>query len=111
MPILAGIAWLATALFSLITGLVAFLVGYLTKRFLIVAAAVVVIIALTAAMWAGLESLVSGITSSMPSAIQAGVNMMMPSNLTACIAIIIAAKLLKYAYDWNVRVVQMKLGA
>lgn len=111
MPIaaVAGLPWLAGILGSLFTGIVGFFVQFFTKRLAIVVAGVAIIVTLTAGLFTALEGLLSGLTYIVPTEISAGAALVTPSNLTACISIIISAKMLRYAYDWNVKVLQYKM--
>lgn len=109
IPILAGLPWLASAIISAFTAIFTWFTSYLTRRVALVAAAVVIIIALTTGLFAALEGLLAGLSYAMPSAITEGLALVTPSNLSLCLSIIITAHMLRYAYDWNVRIVQLKL--
>ena len=112
MPLIAaaGIPWLAGVLGGVFSGLFGFLTKYLTKRLAIVTAVVAVIVTLTAALFAALEGLLAGLSYVFPPEVSQGMALVTPDNLTACVSIIISAKTLRFAYDWNIRVMQYKLN-
>ena len=105
---LAGIPWLAGILGGIASALIGFFSKFVTARLAVVAAGVVIIVSLTAGLFAALEGLLAGLTYVMPSEIAEGVALVTPGNLTTCLSIIITAHMLRYAYDWNVRVLQYK---
>jgi hypothetical protein len=111
MPIFAaaGIPWLATIIGGSFAGLVGFFAKWVTTRVAIIAAAVLLIVGLTTALFSALEGLLAGLSYVVPTEIVSGAALVTPSNLTACTSIIITAHMLRYAYDWNIRVIQYKM--
>lgn len=109
LPMLAGVSWLGGLLISAFTALFLWFVQIFTKRLALVAAALVFIIGLTTALWAALEGLISGLTLALPSEFTQAIGLILPSNTTTCVAIMVSASMLKYAYDWNIKVIQYKL--
>lgn len=109
LPVLLGIPWLAGVIGSGFMGLFAWFMTYMTKRLAFVAAAIVVLVALTTGLFVALESLTAGLVYILPNALSQGVGLFAPSNISVCVSIVISAHMLRYAYDWNVRILQMKL--
>lgn len=109
VPALLGLPWLASVLGGMFTAIAVWLSQYLTKRLAFVAAGVALIIGLTATLFAALQALLVGIALSVPTEFAQGISMVLPSNFGTCIAIMVSARMLKFAYDWNVRVIQYKL--
>lgn len=103
MPILA--AWLG----SLFTSLVSFFAVVITKRVAIIAAVLTAVISVTAAFVAAMQGLFTAISYAAPAEINLAWGWLVPDNLDNCIAAVIAGHLLRWAYDWNVKVLQMKL--
>jgi len=109
LPALVGLPWLAGVIVSAFVSFFTWLATFATKRLALVGIAVTAIIALTAALFIALEALVSTLNVTVPTEIAAGVSLLMPSNMTVCISILVTARGLRYAYDWNTRIVQLKL--
>jgi len=109
IPVLAGIPWLAGVLGGLFASLVGWLAQFVTKRLAVVAAAVTVLIGLTTAFFAALDALISGLVGVMPSGMAAFWGHFAPTNLDLCLSAFLAANATRWVYDWNTRVVQMKL--
>lgn len=111
IPVLAGVPWLAGVIASAFAGLFAWFMTFITKRFAIVAAGLAIIVGLTAGLYAALGGLVSALAQTLPSELVGHVGLFVPSNLSACISIYISARLLRWAYDWNVKIVMAKMAA
>lgn len=109
IPVIAGIPWLAGLLGGIVTWLIGFFAQYLTRRLAIVAAAIAVVVTLTAAFFAGVHGVVSGLSSMSPPQFSVVLGFVMPSNAPACVSAILTTHTLRWAYEWNVKVVQMKL--
>lgn len=109
IPVVLGLPWLAGLVAGLFSSLFTFFASFVTKRLAITAAAVVLITTLTAGLFAALEALVATLTLVMPTEVSQVGGLVTPSNLTTCISIMVSARLLRYAYDWNVKVIQYKL--
>ncbi len=108
-PLLAGIPWLASLIGGLFSGLVAFFAQYLTKRLAVVLVAISVLTTLTAAFSAALSALMTGLLIAMPPQLSQVLGWVVPSNFTACSGAIITGHLLRWVYEWNVKIVQLKL--
>lgn len=104
---LLGLPWLAVSIGTFFSGLLAFFAKFVTKRVAIVGAAIGVILTITATFIAAIEGLLVGIAYAAP---DFGVAFaFFPPNMSACVSAIITAKILKWAYSWNVSFIQMKL--
>lgn len=103
MPIFA--AWVG----SLITSIATFFAAFLTKRVAIVLAVIVAAGAFTVTFIAGLNAIIAGIVYAIPPSISLGMSWFIPSNMDDCIAAIMAAHVLRWVYDWNIKVIQWKL--
>jgi uncharacterized protein with PQ loop repeat len=101
--------WLATLLGSLFTSLVQFFMNYMTKRLAIVVAVVAAISALTFAFFASIVLLVNGISVALPPEFSKGLSLVIPSNLPLCVSSILTAHLIRWVYEWNVKVIQFRL--
>lgn len=108
-PVLAGIPWLAGVIAGLFTALFTWLIKFFSKRVAVVVAIVGVIATVTAAFFAGINALLAGIVMAAPDWVGVAASMVVPSNTTACLTAIVSAYVLKWAYAWNVRIIQYKL--
>lgn len=98
-------------LIGLSTDLVNFFLRFFTKKVALSLVAVSVLAALTASFYAGLEALTSSLTVVTPTAIQIAASWIVPSNTSVCLAAVGAARLARFAYDWQSFIVTMKLDA
>jgi uncharacterized membrane protein YjjP (DUF1212 family) len=109
LQVLAGIPWLAGILGSIFTGLLTFLSQYATKRVALVGSFIIAVGVVTTGFFAVLEGLIQAITVVAPTGFLESFALFLPHNTTACISAILAAKLARWVYDWNIKVIQMKL--
>ncbi|MDT8385158.1 MAG: DUF5455 family protein [Gammaproteobacteria bacterium] len=103
MPLLA--AWMG----SLFSGIVGFFSSWLTKRVALVLTGITVIVSLTAAFITAIDALYTAMAVTLPTEIVIGASWFLPTNTSACISAYISAHLLRWAYDWNTKVIQLKL--
>lgn len=111
MPIqlLAGIPWLASVIGGIFTAVFAYFAKFLTKRVAVVLAAVALIVGATTAFIALITGLSNAISVTLPPYISLAVQLVVPENTSLCISTLITARLSRWAYEWNVRVIQYKL--
>ena len=109
IQVLAGIPFLASLLGGLFAGLIEFFTKYLTRRVAIVLAVIVAIAALTTAFFAAVASLLNGLAVVLPTSVTGFIGHVVPDNLGACLSVYLAVRALRWAYEWNVKVAQMKL--
>lgn len=108
MPAIVGIPWLATWLGGLFTGLVTWMGGFLTKRLAIAAATITAILSLTAAFILAIEATVAGLAQPFP-AVGGWWGLIAPSNASSILGATITARLIAWAYVWNVKIFQYRL--
>lgn len=108
VPVLLGLPWLAGVLSSAFGVIVSFFAAYITKRLAIVAAGIVLITAATGVFWAAMQALIAGLMLTFPVEYTMGAALFAPSNLDESVSILVTAKLLRYAYDWKVRLMKYK---
>lgn len=106
---LAGIPWLAGLIGGLFTSLFTFFASYMTKRFAILVTAIAVIVGLTTTLFNGLYGLVGALNLLMPPELLGALGHVMPSGGLACVTVLLTAKMARYAYDWNIKIIQYKL--
>lgn len=103
MPILA--AWLG----SLFTSIATFFAAYITKRLAIIAAAIALMVSITATFFAALRGLLTGVTAVLPDAVVIGASWFLPSNAIPCMSIVLSALALRWLYNWHIKIIQLKL--
>jgi len=101
--------WIGTLLGTLFTSLVQFFMNYMTKKIAIVVAVVTAISALTIGFFASVLLIVSGIITAMPPEVSVAVSWFVPSNAYACFSAVLTAHTVHWVYEWNVKVVQLRL--
>jgi len=111
LPLLAGIPVLTGVLGSLAAGAITFIAQLLTKRLALVTVAVGIIATVTAGFYAAIQALISGIAVSVPAEITQYAGIVCPDNAPGCAAAVISAHFLRWAYDWHVKIVTLKVQA
>lgn len=109
IPVIAGIPWLAGIIGGLFSAVFGYFTSFLTKRFAVVAAAVAVIVGITTAFFAAIQGLVSGLSIVAPEELSLAAGLVVPTNATACATAYMTALVVRWAYQWNVKIVQYKL--
>ena len=102
--------WIGTLLGTLLTTLVQFFMNFFTKRLLIIGFVVVSISAFTFGFFAAIVALVNGLSFALPSEVTAGLSLVIPSNFPLCVSAIVAAHVIRWIYEWNVKVIQFRLS-
>jgi len=95
---------------SIFSGFIGWLSAYLGKRLAVTLAVVAAFTAATATFWAAAEALVFGLAVSVPADVVTVASWIVPPNLAVCIGALLSARLVRFAYDWNVRVLQFKVN-
>jgi len=109
LQLIAGLPWLAGIIVSALSALIAFFAQYMTKRVAIVAAALIIFTSVTAGFMAAAYALLSAISVTMPSDLEPGLALIVPSNAGACLGAVASAHVLRWVYAWQVKVIQYRL--
>ena len=109
LPVVVGIPIIAGIIGGLFSSVFSYLATFLTKRFALVAAGIVLIVGVTTAFFASLSSILLSITMVAPPWYSLAVQLVVPDNATFCISAMLSARLLRFAYEWNVKIIQYKL--
>lgn len=110
LPVLAGLSWFGGLLTSALAGLFAWFIQFFTRRTAILAAGVVLLVTLTTAFMAGCYALLAGIQAAAPSFVDTAFQLFVPGNLGACVGAMMSARALKWAYLWQVRLVDARMA-
>lgn len=109
MPVPAVVAAYSVvgAVVSGFTAVVGFFAARMTAKVALVTGAVVSITALTVGLIAGLGILGDSLSASLPSGVAVFSAAVMPTNLNECVSVVIAAQVLRWAYDRHLQIVGM----
>lgn len=108
LPLLAGLPWLAGIIGAFFSGLVSFFLKRVGKQWALAFAAIALLVGLAAAFFTAITATINGLSYVTPDAVVTGAGLFMPSNTVPCMTSIVTAHALRYAYAWNVRIIQMK---
>lgn len=101
--------WLAAVLGGLFTKLVEFFGSYLTKRLAIIVAVLAAITTVVTGFLAAIRMAIESISVITPPFLNDVAGLVIPENVPVLISILISARITRWAYDWNVRVIQWRL--
>lgn len=107
-PAILGIPLLASLIGSVIAGLMQFFAKYFSKKIAVILAAITAVVAVTGVFVVTIEGMFAAIEYAAPPELS-NVFLMVPSNFSACVGTIIGAKIIRWAYEWNVKIIQWKL--
>lgn len=108
-PVISGIPWLAGVIGGFFAAVFKGLVERVTKRIALVGAALVVVVSTTAVFFVAIESIIRGIDAALPPQFGQAAGLFLPSNTVPCIVALLTALALRWAYEWNVKIIQWKL--
>ena len=101
--------YLATLIGSLFAGLVTWLGKYLTRRMALTAAVIVILFGMITTFWTAINLMIGGISLHTPQYLNQALSMVMPDNVPTLISILITARVARWAYEWNVKILQWRL--
>lgn len=103
MPYIAG---LIGALFTSIFG---FFVEHMAKRLAVVLTVVAGIALFVVGFFAAILAVIGGLNSVVPPGMSMALSWVVPENLPLIISTILTARVLRWAYEWNVKIIQYRL--
>lgn len=109
VPAVLGIPALATFLGGIFTKLVEGFGTFFTRRLAIVLAAITALVALTTAFMTLLSGMVSLLIPAFPPWLSGGLGHILPSSWPLIVSTVISAQVARWVYEWNVKVVQLRL--
>lgn len=109
IPLIAGLPWLAAIFTGIFASIVGVLTKWLTKRVAIFVAAIAVLLTVTTSFMAAAYALINALTVALPTGFAQAWGLFMPGNTAACIGAIVSAHVLRWAYDWQTKIIQLKL--
>lgn len=109
IPVIAGIPFLASAIGGFFVAVVAYFAKFISKRVAVVLVALGLIATATLTFIGLIEGLMSGISVISPPWLTMAAGLVVPDNLSACVSILVSGRIARWAYEWNVKIIQMKL--
>lgn len=103
------LVWLANLLGVVISVVIGFFLQVFTKRLALVAIVLAGIAALVVAFFAAIIGLVNLLSPALHPIIVQGSSLFIPDNVPLILSTIMTARVLRFAYEWNVKFLQMKL--
>lgn len=107
--IIIGVAFIATFLSQLVTTLFTSWLQVATKRFFIIAAVLAAMATFVAAFYAAISLTINSISLASPPFLSQAASLVVPDNFVTLVTIQITARLIRFAYEWNVKVLQWRL--
>lgn len=103
------LVWLANLLATIISVVIGFLLQIFTKRLALVAIVLAGIGTLVIAFFAAIIGIVNIMSPQLHPLIIQGASLFLPNNVPLILSSIMTARVLRFAYEWNVKFLQMKL--
>lgn len=101
--------WLAAAIAGLFFSLMQFFSKYVLKRFAIVLAVIGVTVTLTTGFFVAITSVTSAVVVFVPPEITVAAGWFLPNQTPTLLGLLFTCRLMRWAYEWHVKVVQWKL--
>ncbi len=111
VPALVGTTVIASFVSAGLVAVVDFLARVITKKFAIVTVAIAAALLVISAFVGSMYALATQLTLALPAEFLALGGLFMPSNIDEGIAILVAGRLAKWVYVWNIRAIDWKLKA
>lgn len=107
--IFLAITFLATFLAQLFTRSVSVVFEVLTKRLLVIGAVLASLAVFVAAFYALIQTTINGISAVTPPFFSQAASLVVPDNFTTLASVYVTARIARFAYEWNVKVLQWRL--
>lgn len=109
MHVIAGLMLLFQFLANLFMRFIALFFEQTGRRLLVISAVLAVLAGLVVAFYAAIKGLIENINLIAPAELSQAASLVVPDNFIAIASIQITARLLRFAYEWNVKVLQWRL--
>lgn len=109
MHVIAGLMLLFQFLANLFMRFIALFFEQTGRRLLVIAAVLAVLAGLVVAFYAAIKGLIENINLIAPAELSQAASLVVPDNFVTIASIQITARLLRFAYEWNVKVLQWRL--
>lgn len=109
MQYIVGFVAFFAFLAELAARLVSSFLDHHAKRILIIAAVLAALSALVVAFYLSIVSVIQSIAAVAPPQLSLAASWVIPDNFSALVSVYLSARVLRFAYEWNVKVLQWKL--
>lgn len=103
MPLLA--AWIG----SLISSIAGFFAAWMSKQIAIRIAVIAALVAFTTTFVTAIRGILAALSYATPPQLSMALSWIVPTNVDVCLAAWASAAALRWAYDWNTKIIQMKI--
>lgn len=110
VPVLVGIPWLAGVLGGAFAAIVAWLAKFLTEKIAVKVAIAIFFTASITLLSVGLNTLSNSVTEVFPAEYLGYMGLVLPTGAEISVTTILAAKLLRWVFDWKVKIATMYAG-
>lgn len=104
----AGLSWLGGVIGSLLTSVITVFSKRVVWRLGLLTAIVSGMALLTGGLMVAGHAAILSLATAMPSGASLGLSLFLPTNVGACVGAMVSARLLRWAYDWQIKVLTMK---
>ena len=108
-PAILGMAALGASLGGVVVAVVDFLARFIAKKLAVTAVAVAAVMIVVSAFVTTMYGFAAGVNASVPGEILQYGGLLLPSNVDEAFTILIGARLAKWVYAWNVRIIEWKV--
>jgi hypothetical protein len=109
IPVIAGIPFLASVIGGFFAAIVAYFAKFVSKRVAVLLVGIGFLVAATLAFISLIEGLMSSVAIITPPWLSLAAQLVVPDNLSTCVSVLVTARIARWAYEWNVKIIQMKL--
>lgn len=107
--IIIGVTFIATFLSQILTTLFTSWLQVVSKKFIIIAAVLAGMATIVAAFYIAIRATIDSISMVSPPYLNQAISLVVPDNFITLVTIQITARLIRFAYEWNVKVLQWRL--
>jgi len=107
--IILGVTFLATFLSQIFTTLFTSWLQVVSKKFIIIAAVLAGMATIVAAFYVAIRATIDSIAMVSPPFLNQAASLVVPDNFVTLVTIQISVRLIRFAYEWNVKVLQWRL--
>lgn len=107
--ILLGFTFLATLISQIATTLFSSALQVATKRLLIIGAVLAALTTIVVGFYVAIRVTIEAISIASPPLLSEAASLVVPDNFVTLVALQISARLIRFAYEWNVKVLQWRL--
>ena len=105
IPVLLGLPWLAATIGGYFVTIFSFFAADTAKRLAVLLAGLAVFASLTGAFSLAIKAFLDAVAYPVPNI--SAIYLIIPSNFPSVVSAFISLRLLRWAYDWNIKIVRL----